>query len=100
MGTKYRIAETEDGRFCPQFKPGWFQSWRGFSPDADKMRHPTLQIFVQELDPSQAATFTTAESAAEFVDRVKTAADTGWQARTDRKAREAQGIRAKRIIRL
>jgi hypothetical protein len=94
MSTKQRVIQADDGRFYPQFKPGWFYGWRFYN------RKPTmpLVVWMEECDPAQAASFATEQEAQEFVVKVLSERERYWDEKLAAEQRAFEGIPIRRII--
>lgn len=97
---KYRIVESDDGQFYPQFKDGWLSRWHGFKTRAETAEHPTLVVWLTEDDPAKAAKFTDERRALVFIDRVKANAEAGWREHNESKRRTAEGVSARKVTRV
>lgn len=94
MSTKQRIIQADDGRFYPQFKPGWFDGWRFYN------RKPTmpLVVWMEARDPAKAASFATEQEAREFVAGVLGESGRYWDERLAAERRATAGVPIARVI--
>lgn len=93
---KFRVAESDNGLFYPQFKPGLFRFWRFFQPDAD-ISTWMLQVAMETRDPAKAAKFQTEDTAREFIHRVVAKVDAYYAEQLASNSRITDGVRIKRV---
>lgn len=88
---KYRVIETKEGQFYPQFKPGFFSFWRLFNQNADTSLL-MLQRAMETDDPGKASCFGSMDLAQAFIVRIKEKSKKYWDERNAAAIRRMQGI--------
>lgn len=96
---KYRVIETDESAFLPQFKPGFFSFWRFFSKQAESNIDSgwMLQRSIETDDPANAMRFDTVAAAQAFVARVDEKSQKYWAEDTAKRIRSIQGVNTKKV---
>ena len=96
---RYRVVESVEGKFYPQFKSGLFSFWKLYSNIAE--RHIDSGMMLQRLietdDPVNAVCFNTMEEAKAFELRIDTKAQEYWANDAAKRAREIHGVNVKKV---
>lgn len=97
---KYRILESSDGMFYPQFKDGWLSQWRFFSRSAISCIQSGVPLvrLIMERDPASVAKFSSGGEADDFIASVDRASERYWARRMECDQRASTGVEAKRRI--
>lgn len=96
---KYRVIETTEGTFYPQFKPGFFSFWRFFRHDAENNIDSgwMLQRSIETDDSASAIVFGTEGEAQAFITRIDEKSKKYWADDTAKRIREIQGVNVKKV---
>lgn len=97
---KYRVAETANGVFIPQFKDGPLSGWTFFYANADQYDHPVRRYLVATKDPGKAASFSTMDDAVDFIRLIQNKIKLGEEATTNARRRVIHGIDIKKKTRV
>ena len=96
---KYRIIETIEGAFYPQFKQYFFTFWKFFSKVAENNIDSGCMLLraIETDDPANAAVFVTAEEAQAFTVRIEEKSQRYWTEDAAKRVRSIQGVEIKNI---